>query len=746
MVPPKKDAFADLFQSANKGNGAKTTKLGMAQQQQMAPTANDPFAVFSANGSGSSLGLTVLTPRSNTPRTNGDSGSVIDQFDIFTENSYPKTQPTPSTNNADDPFAIFGTNGAMNGSLVVPGTQNRAQNGTQNGTTVLLNKHSSTELHTGMSTLSLLDDDFTDAFQSAPVEQPKPRTELRPKVEKPSSSTPSLTTKDHVIAELVDIGFDINDANDAVARNGPDLQKCVNDIMNRSQSAGACRTSNHVPGARNNGSSRYNDNSTNNANFNTQAWLSKGVSLLNLTKNTVMKNIDQFVEGQISHTQSTKDNVPAWMKSTEKYKHQATEKKYGGEDYGSDAENINHDEIARFMQLQQQKEKERAAQRYHNLKGNLTPKTSKPSTPNPQSPIRTPRIPERRESPVAPQRATVKAPRDVQKNQPSPPPSVPKHQEENVDLLGMSTPVSTSKLRVNTPLNQFEQTDFDSAKTNATEAYKSGDYTTALESYLICTNTLPANHELQVVITSNLAVVYKLVGQLKNSLEYVNKGVGLIEEEEISNGEILISSKPVKYWYTKLIICKAEVLELLENYEESLENYSILIQKLGVVDRKITDGRRRVHKVVNPEAYKPKPSPKPTVSKPSTPVQNKRQSVPVPKKPEPEEFDALAKEKIDIKIDQWVAQKQDNLRSLLAGLNDIIPAKINMQQKLRTLTINELMLPKQVKINYMKVISAIHPDKLASQCKDDKEAELICNAVFIKLNKSWEQFKLQESV
>ena len=734
MVPPKKDAFADLFQSANKGSGPKTSKLGMAQQQQMAGAASDPFAVFSANGSGSSLSLAVLTPRSNTPRANGNSGSVNDQFDIFTENTYPKAQP--NTNQTDDPFAIFGTDVPKSGSSPVSGVQNSA--------TVSPN-HQNASLPTGMSTLSLLDDEFTDAFQPTPVEQPKPDVELRPKVEKPSSSTPSLTTKDHVIAELVDIGFDINDANDAVARNGPDLQKCVNDIMNRSQSAGASRTSKPVPQA------RY--NSGNNNNFNTQAWLSKGVSLFNLTKNTVMKNIDQFVEGQISHTQSTKDNVPAWMKSTEKYKDQATEKKYGGEDYGSDAENINRDDIARFMQQQQEKEKERAAQRYRNLKSSiLTPNSSKPSTPNPQSPMKSPNLPERRESPVPQQRATEEPrqksrqqePQKDQEKQPSPPVSKP--QEENVDLLGMSTPVHTSKLRDNTPLNQFEQTDFDSAKTNATEAFKSGDYATALESYLICTNKLPANHELQVVITSNLAVVYKLVGQLKNSLESVNKGIGLIEEEEIPNGEILISSKPVKYWYTKLIICKAEVLELLENYEESLENYSILIQKLGVVDRKITDGRRRVHKVVNPEAYKPKPSPKPTVSKPSTPKQNTRQSSPMPKKPEPEEFDALAKEQIDIKIDQWVAQKQDNLRSLLAGLNDIIPPKINMQDKLRSLTINELMLPKQVKINYMKVISAIHPDKLASQCKGDKESELICNAVFIKLNKSWEQFKQQESV
>ena len=48
------------------------------------------------------------------------------------------------------------------------------------------------------------------------------------------------------------------------------------------------------------------------------------------------------------------------MRNQAKYKSEAIEKKYGGEDYGTDEENINHAEIERFMR--QQRERKRKIQ------------------------------------------------------------------------------------------------------------------------------------------------------------------------------------------------------------------------------------------------------------------------------------------------------------------------------------------------------------------------------------------------
>ena len=46
-----------------------------------------------------------------------------------------------------------------------------------------------------------------------------------------------------------------------------------------------------------------------------------------------MQNLEQF-----SGPRSNNDNIPAWMKTKEKYESDAMEKKYGGEEYGTDEE------------------------------------------------------------------------------------------------------------------------------------------------------------------------------------------------------------------------------------------------------------------------------------------------------------------------------------------------------------------------------------------------------------------------
>lgn len=250
-----------------------------------------------------------------------------------------------------------------------------------------------------------------------------------------------------------------------------------------------------------------------------------------------------------------------------------------------------------------------------------------------------------------------------------------------------------------------------------------------------------------MIILSNLAAVYKQLGQLKDSLERIEEGLGLMGTEEISNSNS-IANKPVKYWYSKLITTKAEVLELLEKFELSLQNYLILIKELGVVDKKVMDGKRRVDKVVNPDNYKVKPVNKAPVerSRPAaTPTTSTTTKSPSPTT-EANSIDPLEQDRINNTIQSWAQLKQNNLRNLLTNLDDIIPAKIAVKSSLRHLTLNELMLPKQVKIQYMKVISSIHPDKLASQCKGDKTSELICNGVFIILNKTWEEFKQENSM
>ncbi|EMG48140.1 Auxilin-like clathrin uncoating factor, putative, partial [Candida maltosa Xu316] len=710
--PPKKDAFADLFQSASGAGGNKQNNLSLLERQKQLQGKSNTSVYSSTPNSASSSwsNIDILTPSRTTS---------------------PNVAVSSTSKNHDDPFDIFNT--TDNSKNNVPVTKAKPMSGNK-------------------SEMSLLDDEFTDFFpentnkpnvDTAAESKPKPKPESprprapRPREPVPRTATPQSDQKDFVIAELIDIGFGVDDANEAIAKVGLDLQKCVNYIMNKNSGKQNITGEDNVLGRRPEGI-KFNELGTD--------LFKKANSFINFSKQTVLKNLEQ-----LNLSQESSSNVPEWMKNQAKYKSEAAEKKYGGEDYGTDEENINSEEIEKFMRQQKERERERARTRFQNKNGSTTPEL--PSRP-PRSKESTPPLPSRparsKESipqlPSRPPRSTEQTPSLPSRPKPKPkatsePPAPP---PAEIDLLGLgsSTHVSTttSSLRDSSPLNQFILTDYTLAKEKASTAFKSGDYTTALETYSACLSLLPAQHELRVVVLSNLASINKLQGHLKESLDNITQAGTLLSPEELTSDQ-LIASKSIKYWNTKLVMIKAEVLELLEKYEQSLEQYLVLIQKLNCNDKKVMDGKRRVDKIVNPQNYKP-------VQKPAAATPTSRSSTPKPKtKPQQEEeVDTLMKDQIDGKIQKWADSKQNNLRAMLTNLNEIIPSNIKMNDKLRTLTLNDLMLPKQVKIQYMKVISSIHPDKLASQTKGDKQSELICNGVFIILNKRWEEFRQEENI
>lgn len=772
MVPPKKDAFADLFQSASSGNSnsslnSKLNNLSLSERQKLQqqnlqqPAKNTLFQSQSQNNSVNSSwsNIDILTPsRTASPVSNsGNSelGVLLHQTRTLS------VQP-------EDPFLIF--------------LESKPQNLSSKSGTNPITRGS--RGNPNPAEISLLDDDFTDFFQESKT--PSKSTASPSILSHTSQSDFHLTAlrdnrppttadeqKDFVVAELVDIGFSVEDANEAINKKGLDLQKCVNYIMNKnSGNSNTERAENNGPvlGQRPEGI-KLNELGTD--------LFKKANSFYNFSKRAVLQNLEQF-----GGPRSSNDNIPAWMKTKEKYESDAVEKKYGGEEYGTDEENINQKDIERFMKQQRERDRDRSRARFEGwIDGKPKQSLRSSKEPSPELPHRPlnsdyhgtisseKRVPSRRnvhqkESLELPQRPARKSQATTPLERLIPvahhgkmPASDPVSANSSVgnttpdeDLLGLGTSGTSNarktaapgSIRDSTPLNQFIYTDYTTAKEKATAAYKSGDYTTALESYAICLGCLPPNHELRIVILSNLASVNKLLGHLKESLDNIKDAEALFMPQEILS-DYEIAAKLIKYWSTKLFMIKAEVLELLEKYGEALEQYLVLIRELNCNDKKVMDGKRRVDKIVNPQNYKPS---KPSVSsRPATPsnripaIETKRQT-----KLGEDEIDALTKDKIDDKIKSWAAAKQNNLRAMLTNLNEIIPPNIKMSEKLRNLTTNDLMLPKQVKIQYMKVISSIHPDKLASQIKDNRELGLICNGVFIILNKRWEAFKQEENI
>lgn len=785
VPPPKKDAFADLFQLATSSTSTKTNSLSMLERQKdLQKSQSLQKQQLSSSGLLSTWSnIDVLS--GNSSRTSSPAQINPNSFNTYlvltpSQSSIPasggsSTASLPRNNVVDDPFDIFGEP-AVSSTKPVESHSNGSSNRSNE--------------------ISLLEGDFEDAFvKKQPIVEPQPQhTVAQPKLPTRQDLTPSpvmasrqhtldnkqrqspVDRTDSVLAQLVDIGFQIDDATEALEKQGADLQSCVNYIISKNSAVNS-RGSTPRNSSRNVASKGLEELSLD--------FLRSAGYLFNKSRQTVLKNLEQL---NLSGSNSLSPGVPEWMKNQQKYKDEATEKKFGnGElDYGSDSENINYDEIETFMKSQKEKDRERVKERFENIKTKALKKSSsapsrssdddldghygfndgtklqslnaKPSQfqhkhesqeqqrqkpqPRGSNSSQDPDLLNGVDTGVVPRRApkaSVIPPVPPRAQKPEP-------KSNEVDLLGLSSSdesKAVSLLRSSVPLNQFELVDYITSKTTAQNAFKSGDYGTALDSYLTCMNKLPPKHELRVIILSNLGVVYKLVGQLRQSLESIESALELISvKEEVQNVAFMIDSKPVKYWYTKLIITKAEVLELMEKYELSLQHYQILIKDLGVLDKKIMDGKRRVDKIVNPDNHKAKPATPSTTPKPRpVPASRPASAAPVVSKPEGSDVDPLVKDKIDIMIQNWAQSRNNQLRGLLTNLGEIIPSNISMKPALRSLTTNELMLPKQVKVQYLKVISSIHPDKLASQCKDNKQSELVCNGVFIILNKAWDSFK-----
>lgn len=785
MAPPKKDAFADLFLSATASSSSssvnQTNKLSLAERQ----TAKPP-----SNTSNSWLDLDVLSSR---------------QSPIPVSASQPISSNVSLTSIINDPFDIFTK------PIVAPPPQSSAP-----------------QRSSGLKVQpSLLDDDFIDAFTPEPQLEPEPAPSVKvdPEITPRPASTSNLQSKsnlarpesvskdDSILAELVDIGFPVDVSNHAIATVGPNLQACVNFIMNGGKSLPSVSSR---PSSRSNSRQQEHDLGST-INELSSDLLSKATFFYNKSKKTVLKNIEQLQQGPGHHggREGPDDNLPAWMRNQHKYKKDAVERKQNGEkfeDYGSDDENINREEINRYMESQKQRDREKQKQRMDNFKEAARKKMN--SIPNqekrgPQSENRgsySERPSSRgehsirsseRPSPRGEHSLGLERPSSssqIQRESRSSTPTgrnlpcipTPEASVSEDNLLDMGPQLSraerfrmskndddvvvsrrrrpASVLRSSTasaspsidslspppttssdPLNAFQQSDFEVSKAKATDLFTNGDYDSAHNAYLKCLEALPTNHELRIIIYSNLALTSTKTGSYKQAREFCDLGMGLVGEG-FKKSLYTIKDKTIKSWYVKLLSRKAESLEQLESYKEALDSYLELVSQFGVTDKKVMDGRRRVNNILNPPVKAPTPMRPPTVETKSNNSNEALKRIRDQNEEEKRQDELKFKlhDEIQGRLFQWSNGKEDNLRSLLMSLPSILPERLGFTFiTTKKITLNDLMLPKKVKINYMKVISSIHPDKLGKFQAEDK---MICQGVFVILNKAWDNFKDQNGI
>lgn len=788
------DAFADLFKQANgslkTARADQSAPLNARASSHLGLNSRNPQSMFSAQpllALGSYAASRGLLPSLNSAMndlllksTQSASNLAHDPFAIFSASLSGQNTPKPAPE--DDLLAFFLSESKTPGSKHSSAQPKPSQQAS--GDVDLLGEGFTDafepEVTTQQNSTRLDSSDLLQASRSATPEPPKRPARAR------SSEQQLQERRDSVLAELVSQGFSIEIANEAINRAGPDTNACIALIIRG------------IPDQAGSKDLQWQNLSND--------MYKKASRFLDKSKKTLIKNIGT-IHNQLNAREQS--DMPAWIKNQQKHKERASERRPDGtsyEDYGTDEENFNAEEIQRAIRLQRQREQERQRERLQNLDRRSSSRqdsASPVSGRTPQSvpaPHRaksnggTPRelrssvalhsagvssMPERRaprQAPVTPgssSRSSEAAERlqaVVQTPEPAP--------EPEVDLLGLSeltpsqkfklqaaeetvyvssrrrrqptasaAPSPSKRIATNEPLNAFQQSDYDTARSTGSSAFSNGDYGTALEAYTKCMAALPGKHELRIVIAANLALTAIKIGDYKLAKESCNEGLTLLGTWT-EHTDWRIAGKDAKYWCVRLTSRKAESLEMLESYPEALQCYMVLISELGVNDKKTMDSKRRVAAIVNPAAA---PVPKPQRPMSSEPSSTNSSSVQVNRVKNQHKQEKLEDQRkfelhdvVLARVQAWSHGKEDNLRSLLVSLPDVIPERLGFSFVTgNKITMADLMLTKKVKINYMKVISRIHPDKLGAFELQDR---MVCETVFVALNKAWDKFKEQNNI
>jgi len=203
---------------------------------------------------------------------------------------------------------------------------------------------------------------------------------------------------------------------------------------------------------------------------------------------------------------------------------------------------------------------------------------------------------------------------------------------------------------------------------------------------------------------------------------------GDAEVIDLQNGE---PPKNMRDFFGKALLRKAEALEQMERWVDAAAVWGEAVEA-GHGGSTSIQGRNRCEKAANVNQPTPitnrRPTPAPArrptpaatkrssamadLSQSSQPsaeaVTRLRQANAAAEKADDEKF-ALA-DSVNAKITAWKGGKADNLRALLGSLDTVLWPEANWKK----IGMAELVLPNKVKVQYMKGIGKVHPDKVSS--------------------------------
>jgi hypothetical protein len=262
------------------------------------------------------------------------------------------------------------------------------------------------------------------------------------------------------------------------------------------------------------------------------------------------------------------------------------------------------------------------------------------------------------------------------------------------------------------------------------EAFKRGDYSAAHAAYSSALSPLPQSHPVTIIVLCNRAVTNIKVGEPKAAVADADAALAVIgisrgEGEKIATGGIE-GDKDMKEFYVKALMRKAEALENMERWADAHKVWRDAVHN-GVGGAIAISGRNRCEKAANGSnsappvakrlapARKPAP-PKPSalsdlgggagVTKDSEAVKRMKAANAAADRADDEKF--ALNDQVDAKLITWKGTKSDNLRALLGSLDKVLWPEAGWNK----VNMGDLVMPNKVKINYMKAIAKVHPDKV----------------------------------
>uniref|UniRef100_A0A060T2C2 ARAD1C24156p n=1 Tax=Blastobotrys adeninivorans TaxID=409370 RepID=A0A060T2C2_BLAAD len=750
-TPKLGDSFADLASLAGARGTARNNVNSMTLEQRQKLNAENKSSSSSSSVAGAnnqpdswadldllSGGIKVSAPTESMPTANVNSNSnggqddnIDELFDVF-------NRPPPAPTRAPPPSQQ---------SPAIPSSSSRTS---------------------------------ASAQQSPRSNSPSQSPESPPSSPKASKSSRGDDPRDGKIAELVEMGFSVEQSKRALANTdtGLDVRQAIDFLMREAheKSRGNSSAESTRPSSRQSSRPQRAQQGTPPApdlgklaqDFSAQ-FISKAGSFWNQSRKNIARAIEQYNTGPAN------DGTPAWMRDRERYLNMeaAAQREREKGPVTEEAATLESHERQRSRKAYEDKEMpqfptsrartespawmdsnnghnngqsdKQPTSRTRSEQRNAASRAPEP-TPSSSGPNRAETKPvglartrgfkfnDEEETYISPARRKGRP--DSKPASPAPPPPPPAAQ-----VKPKQPKVSRAPVEISPAASQAAQ----SARTSGNESFKRGDFSEAATNYGLALKHIPPKHLSRTIVLSNRATCFMKLGDNKAALADAEEGIVLIGQS-FGEGEEAEPGKSLKDIWAKLVTRKAEASEQLEKFSDALTAWTLLLNN-GFSSKTSIEGKRRCKEALDPKPKSATPSKVPSrmPSRTQTPSQASqealnrvRQANQAAEKADAEKYQLL--DSVDARINGWKDGKEDNIRALLASLDTVLWPELEW----KTISMAELLVPKKVKIAYMKAAAKTHPDKISTDTETEKK--MIAQGVFVALNRAWESFKQENNM